>query len=172
MKIRPLLAVCPTHYCDNVDDGKHEWLPLVEVLFATSASSPVSTTSQKLGLDFRRFCQRLLSIWNCHCVGDEDNNLIFKFQFCPPMKPGSILTSSCNFSVDVKNFFFWRVLVICQNLSLIASHSRHYDINIAEWFHLIHCSPALDLQLDVLSMLSLSLLYTSSLGLIWKISSN
>ena len=51
MKIRPLLAVCPTHYCDNVDDGKHEWLPLVEVLFATSASFPVSSTSQKLGLD-------------------------------------------------------------------------------------------------------------------------
>ena len=97
MKIRSLLAVCPTNYCDNVDDGKHEWLPLVEVLFATSASSPVSTTSQKLGLDFRRNCQRQLSIWNCRCVGDEDNNLIFKFQFCPPMKPGSILTSSCNF---------------------------------------------------------------------------
>ena len=72
----------------------------------------------------------------------------------------------------VSRIRYVRVLVICQNLSLIASPSRHYDINITEWFHLIHCSPVLDLQLDVLSMLSLSLLYTSSLGLIWKISSN
>ena len=156
MKIRPLLAVCPTHYCDNVDDGKHEWLPLVEVLFATSASSPVSSTSQKLGLDFRRNCQRQLSIWNCIVL---------------VMRTTTFYSSSSSVR-QWNQALFWRVPVICQNLSLIASHSRHYDINIAEWFHLIHCSPVLDLQLDVLSMLSLSLLYTSSLGLIWKISSN
>ena len=57
----------------------------------------------KIGIGFQKKLSTTTQHLELHCVGDEDNNLLFKFQFCPPMKPGSILTSSCNLSKFVFN---------------------------------------------------------------------